>query len=301
MTIRKLLAKKMRITEEELLSLLSENHYTIFTIRKHDGRPRQIASPDLTLRIAQSWIKKTILDKVNICDEAHGFVKGRSTYSNALIHAGNELVINIDLKDFFPSIDHSRVTELFLDLGWSPDTSAILATLCTKDGVLPQGVSTSPAITNIICIPLDKKLLELSNKVGLNYSRYADDISFSGGYIPRKRVDNFLELASNIVKVEGFQVNSSKTKVNYRGTRQEVTGIVVNDKPSIRRKDIKRLRAIIHNCKIYGFESQNKNNHPNFFYHLYGLCSYIMMIDNEKGKKLIKSLNEALTASDNRW
>ncbi|MEQ8167870.1 MAG: reverse transcriptase family protein [Candidatus Eremiobacterota bacterium] len=283
------------------------SHYHNFTIPKKRGGTRKISSPKPLLRKAQNWIKANILDKILPEPCVHGFIKGKSIMSNATGHIANDIVINMDLKDFFPTIKFKRVKGMFRSFGYSESLSIVLSLLCTEpprervsykgkiydvslgDRELPQGACTSPAITNIICRHMDIRLKGKAESLGFNYTRYADDLTFSGNIL--KHTGKLLNDVTSIVSNEGFEVHPDKTRVFHKSRRQEVTGIVVNKKLSVSREEIKKFRAILHNCEKHGIESQNKEKHPNFIAYLRGYCSYISMVDSEKGKKFREQLD----------
>lgn len=285
------------------------SHYHNFTIPKKTGGQRKISSPKPLLRKAQNWIKANILDKLHPEECVHGFIKGKSIMSNATGHVASDLVINMDLKDFFPTIKFKRVKGMFRSFGYSEAVAIVLSLLCTEpprervsyngkiynvslgDRELPQGACTSPAVTNIICRHMDIRLKGKAESLGFNYTRYADDLTFSGPKDSMKDTGKLLKDVTSIVSNEGFEVHPDKTRVFHKSRRQEVTGIVVNKKLSVSRDDIKKFRAILHNCEKHGIESQNKEKHPNFIAYLRGYCSYISMVDCEKGKKFREQLD----------
>ncbi len=164
--------------------------YVEFTIPKASGEPRKITAPRPKLKKLQRKILDELLVKCAPHDAAHGFVRGRSVVTNAQPHAGAQLVIKMDLRDFFPTIHYRRVVGLFKHYGYGDEVAAALASLCTHrsqladgrvqwPGVLPQGAPTSPALANVLCRRLDSRLLGLAKRAGAVYTRYADDLTFS--------------------------------------------------------------------------------------------------------------------------
>lgn len=278
-------------------------HYYRFTIPKKSGGEREISAPKAELRQAQAWIKENILEKLPVHPSAYGFVPGRSTLDNAKPHLRQEIVIKMDLKDFFPTIHFWRVRGLFQSFGYSEAVSTLFALLCTEpprkevefDGKyyyvamgerqLPQGACTSPAITNLICRRLDEKLTRLAEANGFVYTRYADDLTFSCGKDKAHRIGYLMKTVRAIVRFEGFEVNEEKTRVLRSSRRQKVTGIVVNEKPNISRKELRRFRAILHNVEKHGLEAENRFNHPNFWSYIQGYASYVSMVRPDLGKK----------------
>ena len=268
------LADAMGITVAELRFLgfhrevARTHHYHSFTLPKKTGGERLISAPMPRLKRAQYWVLDNILAKVPAHDAAHGFLAGRSIVSNAAPHAGHDVVINLDVKDFFPSIAFGRIKGVFRHLGYGEAMATLLALLCSEnraqawqvDGeklfvggkarerVLPQGAPTSPMLTNLLCRRLDRRLLGLARQLGFVYTRYADDLTFSAsGEAARDNVGRLLGRVRWILRDEGFTPHPDKERVMRKGRRQEVTGLVVNaDKPGVSRETRRRLRAALH-------------------------------------------------------
>ncbi|MFC1609375.1 reverse transcriptase domain-containing protein [Myxococcota bacterium] len=288
-------------------------HYHRFEIPKKTGGRRLISAPKTALAGAQRKILDNILARLAIESEAHGFVPGRSILTNARLHAARQVVVNLDLADFFPSISFARVRGLFAHLGYSGQVATLLALLCTEpprvateyDGrifhvalgerVLPQGACTSPAVTNAICRRIDRRLAGLAKKHGFVYTRYADDLTLSGDQ--PKKVGRLLRSVRTILADEGFTENVSKTRVMRQSRRQEVTGLSVNTRPAVSRKERRRLRAILHNAAKNGLESQNRDGHPSFAAHLRGKVAYACMVDPDRRSELVEALSKALAES----
>ena len=286
-------------------------HYHRYDIAKKTGGSRAISAPKPALAKAQEWILENILKRLSVETEAHGFVSGRSIVTNASAHTEREVVINLDLKDFFPSFTFRRVKGLFVALGYGEHLATVLALLCTEpprvpaefagkvyhvalgDRVLPQGACTSPAITNAICRRLDRRLAGLANRHHFRYTRYADDLTFSGDH-PR-RVGRLLKSIRSILAEEGLTEHPTKTRIMRKSQRQEVTGVTVNQRPTLSRKELRDLRAILHNAARFGLSSQNRNNHPNFQNHIRGKVAYAAMVDPAKAEALWKAFQRALT------
>ena len=219
--------------------------YRSFQIPKRSGGSRLISAPYPSLLEVQRWISTTILARIPIHEAAHGYVKGRSIISNASPHCAKQCLLKMDLRDFFPTITLNRVIGLFSSFGYSQSVSLFLARLVTLNGELPQGSAASPAISNVICWQLDSRLQGLATLRSLNYTRYADDLCFSGEYINSGIVDIISEIISN----EGFAVNSEKTRLVRGHGRRVVTGIsVVNAQPKLPRSLKRMWRAEIHSC-----------------------------------------------------
>jgi retron-type reverse transcriptase len=231
---------------------------------------------------------RRILDKVPAGQAAHGFRRQRSILTNARFHVGQPLVVRLDIKDFFPTITWPRVFGLFRGLGHDRPTAGMLANLCTHQGVLPQGAPTSPAISNLVCLRLDARLLALACKAGGRYTRYADDMTFSGPL----EIKGILPTVRKIVAEEGFQVASEKTRLARRCRQQLVTGLVVNERPNVPRRRRRLIRAIVHNAARQGLASQNRQNHPHFAAWLAGWVRFIRMVNPAHGDALLRKLGQ---------
>lgn len=286
--------------------------YTKFTIPKRGGEPRTICAPKPQLKWVQRRILEMILAKVPAHPAAHGFVEGRSTVTNAAHHRGAVVVVKFDLKDFFPTIHYFRVLGLFASLGYpvgnakfgtkdrSFQIAPALARLCcyTPDpkawgtALLPQGAPTSPALSNLVCRRLDSRLDGLAKKLGGTYTRYADDLTFSF----KAEIPNLGRLrwwVDQVCHQEGFVVNHAKYRVIRASQRQLVTGIVVNTELRVPREDRRAFRAVLHNCRKHGVESQARGN-PRFAAYLRGFASYVHMIHPDEGTDLMKQVDALL-------
>jgi retron-type reverse transcriptase len=283
-------------------------NYLRFTVPKRGGGERELSVPHRRLAAAQRWILRTILDRLSVSEEAHGFVRGRSVLTNAQQHCGQAVVLNLDVQNFFPSIPFARVRRVFMGAGYSKCVATILALVCTEcprrevvfegrrlwvaTGIrgLPQGACTSPALSNLVCLRLDRRLRGLAGKLGFVYSRYADDLTFSGGADLRQRAGAVLKSVGAILGSEGLQVHPDKTRVQPRSTAQVVTGLVVNDRPGVCRREVRRVRAILHRAATEGLERQNRDGHPNFVAWLTGRIGWIGQSRPELGQKLLEEL-----------
>ncbi len=282
-------------------------HYRPFTIAKRDGTERQIWAPMPKLKAAQRWILREILEKLPVHGAAHGFLPGRSILSNAQAHANPEIVLKMDIRNFFPTVTYARVRGVFRRAGYRKQIATLLALLCTEspreiveqDGktyyvalsqrCLPQGAPTSPAITNTLCLRMDYRLSGLAKKLGWRYTRYADDLTFS---LPREhqgapRLGTLLGSTTRIVTEEGFAIHSEKTRVARTGSRQTVTGLVVNEDlpPRVPRRLRRELRAAIHNLR--SGKPLQPGDTPD---RLAGYAAYIYMTDPELGRQMLEAL-----------
>ena len=272
-----------------------EKYYHKFYISKKSGGKREICSPSLPLELCQRYIKEEILDKIAISEKANGFAKNKSIITNAKMHLNKEMVLNIDLKDFFPSIGKKKVFYIFNKIcGYDSSLSHCFSKLVMYNDGLPQGACTSPIISNIVSYKMDYRLMKLSEKLGITYTRYADDMTFSG----TKKVINkrLLEMLEKIINECGYTINSKKTRFQYKSSRQEVTGLIVNnDKVSIPRAYEKVLRQELYYIKKYGIiEHKKRKEIYNRFYkeHIKGKIMFIYSINKEKGKKYLNEYNE---------
>ncbi len=287
-------------------------HYVSFTVPKKSGGVRTLHAPHRKMAAAQRWVFEQIVARLPAEEPAHGFLPGRSILTNARAHAGKAVLLNMDLEGFFPSITFPRVRSVFHRLGYSPAVATILGLLCTEcprkqvryggklyhvatgPRGLPQGASTSPGLSNQVARRLDKRLRGLANKLGLTYTRYADDLTFSGGKELNERVGYLMARVRHLAGDEGFAVNEKKTRVLRRSAAQVVTGLVVNDRPGVPRAEVRRLRAILHRARTEGLDRQNRDGHPHFQEWLRGMIAYVGMVRPEVGARLAAELDALL-------
>ena len=241
------------------LSTKSKDYYKTKLIPKRNGNLREISIPSYTLHIVQRWILVEILNKILPSDRAMAFRKGKNFghKQNAYYHADTLYGLAIDLKDFFPSITANKVHTMFSNLGYNNFASTILTNLCTLENKLPQGSACSPAISNIICITLDKRLIGLCEKRGIRYSRYADDMYFSCD--DKTLLLKIFPIITKIVEDEGFTINKRKVHFHTPSNKKQITGITVSptnieDYVELKapRKLKQKIRAEIFTCLISG-------------------------------------------------
>lgn len=266
--------------------------YREFYIPKKAGGFRKIQAPSDFLETRQQWVKENILDKIKISDYAKGFKKETSIVDNAKEHCNKKYVLNIDLQNFFPSINYSKVFKLFCYIGYNREVSHLLTKLCTNEqDVLPQGAPTSPCISNLVNVKLDKRLASFAKSIGGIYTRYADDITISSNINPYR----YMQTITKIINEEGYQLNNKKTRIQNCGQRQEVTGLVVNDKVSVNKKTKEELNNAIYYIDKYGIEDHIKHircDKLHYKEHLFGLAYFVKMVDADLGKKYLKELNK---------
>ena len=290
----------------------TRTHYVQFSVPKRSGGTRTLSAPHKSLAVAQRRVLLEILNKLPVEPCAHGFISGRGIVSNASEHAGRGLVVNMDLQDFFPSIGFPRVRKLFETLGYSPAVATILALLCTEcprrlvqyEGQpyhvatgprgLPQGACTSPSLSNQVARRLDRRLTGLAGRLGLSYTRYADDLSFSGDTELKPKVGYLMARIRHIAQDEGFAVNEAKSRVLGRNSAQTVTGLVVNERPGVPRDEIRRIRAILHKARTEGLDQQNREGRDNYLAWLRGKIAYISMSRPEVGQRFKDELQALL-------
>jgi len=288
------------------------SHYQRFYMKKKSGGQRLIAAPMPMLKSAQYWVLENILNKIPVHEQAHGFKADSSIVTNALPHLGQDVVVNLDFKDFFPTVNFVRVKGVFTNLGYSSHIATILAALCTEpdvdqlemDGInyfvakgprlLPQGAPTSPMITNILCYKLDKRLAGLANKNGYQYSRYADDLSFSASGESTENLTKLLWAVRQVTKDEGFVLHPEKLRIMRKGARQEVTGLVVNEQLGISRKNLRKFRALLHQIKLTGWKDKQWGTSPNIIYAVWGYANFVNMVKPEQGKKLLSEVQSLM-------
>jgi RNA-directed DNA polymerase len=289
-------------------------NYRYAAVPRRSGLPRVIEAPKLKLKEVQRWILREILDHVPVHEAARGFARGRSVTEHALAHTGQPVVLRLDLADFFASVSAGRVFGIFRTVGYDPAVAHVLTGLTTNTvpqhvwqvireaaasaGVgarfrlgrqlaaphLPQGAPTSPALANLAAFRMDRRLTGLAAAAGLRYSRYADDLTFSGGRL-RRGWRGLEALVAEIAREEGFALNAAKTSLRTAAARQQVCGIVVNVAPNIPRSEYDRLRAILHNAAVHGPAAQGLAGREA---ELRGRIAWVASLNPHRGEKLLR-------------
>ena len=307
------LCEALNLTVSELRRLCYQreastySHYTRFEIPKRSGGMRAIWAPLPTLKQAQHWILHEILERLVVHGAAHGFLSGRSIATNAAEHSNSQLLVKLDIENFFPSISWKRVKGVFRKAGYPEQIATLLALLCTEapreivqdngktyyvalaERCLPQGAPTSPALTNALCLRLDRRITGFADKTGWRYTRYADDLTFSFAADNSQEADisRLLGTVKRILGEEGFNVNVKKTHVIRQHQAQQVTGLIVNgtQAPRVSRNLKRQMRAALHNLQqgkgLKEGESLNR---------LKGYAAYIAMTERELGKTMLAQL-----------
>ena len=256
-----------------------QERYRSFSIPKKSGGERTISAPCGNLKWMQLCLNEIFKALYTASPYAMGFVEGRSIVDNARLHTNQNYVFNIDLKDFFPSIDQARVWKRLqlAPFNFNAKVSSVIAGLCCmrtiryredlpfeEAFVLPQGAPTSPLLTNAICDTLDRRLHGLAKRFGLHYSRYADDITFSSMQNVYQPNGDFRKELERIISDQHFTINSKKTRLQHCSQRQEVTGITVGQKLNVARKYVKDVRALLHIWAKYGINAAYATFYPRY-------------------------------------
>jgi retron-type reverse transcriptase len=284
-----LLGIKKNILEKMVYG--TENFYREFLIKKNNTKKKRIISvPYPSLLSIQKWIKDNILNTIEIHKSAHGYVTGHSVISYASPHLNKKAFLKIDLKDFFPTIKINRIITLFVSLGYSFNISLILAKLCTLNDELPQGAPTSPSLSNIVSKLMDKRLTALSFSNNLQYTRYSDDIAFSGDYISNQ----FKEKVFEVIVSCGFIVNKEKSFLSYKKSKRVLVGLnILENNLRLPRKFKKQLKQEVYYIEKFGLFSHMSNKKikdVNYVESLYGRLQYwkYIEVENIEVEKLIK-------------
>ena len=234
-----------------------ETRYRTFQIpKKTPGETRTIKAPDRGLLRLQRLLLACLTAAFGPSHPAsHGFVPGRSVLTNAQPHAGRRFVLNLDLCDFFPSTSVGRVVAVLQlpPFGLCKPAAYLVANLCCDQGCLPQGAPTSPLLTNAVCQRLDRRLQQLATRHRATYTRYADDLTFSSNR-PAFREPFHQELTATLT-AEGYAQNEKKQRLQTTRQRQEVTGVVVNERPNVPREYVRQIRAMLHNWETKEYEA----------------------------------------------
>lgn len=300
---------------------LSHYHYSVLT--KKSGAVRIIEAPKSKLKQLQRQVLAQILDRIPAHPCANGFVRSRSVRTFVQPHVARHVVLKLDLRDFFPSISRARVQTIFRMMGYPEPVADLLGGLCTNavprcvwsaatpDAApsaldearwihtrahLPQGAPTSPALANICAYRADCRLHGLAGSAGAEYTRYADDLAFSGAEEFERGVERFSSQVAAILLEEGFTVNHRKTRIMRRGVRQRLAGVVVNQRLNVARGDFDRLKATLNNCARLGPNTQNRRVYNDFRAHLEGRIQWIESLNPAKGQRL-RGIFERITWS----
>lgn len=260
----------------------AETLYQEKSIPRQGKKPRILSIPDPYLKNVQRRILNRILNKIECHKAANGFMKNRSIFTALEDHAAKRVVIVIDIRNFFDTISAKRVCGMFKSIGFQPQEAALLTKLCCYRNKLPQGSPTSPMIANIICRKLDSRLSGLVRKKGHSYTRYADDLIFSGN----EKIVGSLPIIQKIIAEEGFDIAKEKFRIMRSGSRQRVLGLNLNTKVSVPRKVRRVIRAMIHN------QLQQQYPDANMLDFLYGHVGLMASAHPSQARKLKRKLNK---------
>jgi hypothetical protein len=287
-------------------------HYT-YRWRTARRKVRLLEVPKSRLKALQRHLLHELLDRIPPHEAVHAYRRGRSIGTFVAPHAGRGIVVHLDLRDFFPSVRAARVHALFRTAGYPAPVARLLTGLCTNavppdvleerpeagpaaaaadmrgrlaSPHLPQGAPTSPALANLCAYRLDCRLAGLARSLSATYTRYADDLVFSGDDALARVVRRFQVHVCRIALEEGFEVNTRKSHFMRQGVRQQVAGVVLNVRPGVRRAEYERLEAILTNCVRRGPHGQDRDGHADFRAHLAGRIAHVAMLHAERGRRL---------------
>lgn len=280
-------------------------HYRYTWVPKAGGG-RLLEAPKPRLKEVQRRLLAGILDAIPVHPAAHGFRRGRSVRTFAAPHVGQDVVVHVDLAAFFPTVTAGRAFGLFRRAGYPEPVAHVLTGLTTNavprhvvahalrvspaarpllhrlsSPHLPQGAPTSPAIANLVAFGLDRRLDALARSVDATYTRYADDLVLSGG-----GAAELVGVVGDIAVDEGFRLHPTKTTIRRRHQRQVVTGIVVNGRVNVDRRQYDELKALLHNAAATDGEAQNREGRPDFRSHVLGRISWVASLHPERGERL---------------
>ncbi|WP_432573892.1 reverse transcriptase family protein [Kineococcus sp. SYSU DK005] len=288
------------------------HHYRCAWVAKR-GAPRLLEAPKPRLRELQRRLLREVLDAVPATPVAHGFVPGRSAVTGAREHCGADVVVHVDLTAFFASVGAARVYRAFRSLGYPEAVAHLLTGLTTHAAParelramppggdpderfalrqrlsaahLPQGAPTSPALANLCARSLDRRLAGLADALGASVTRYADDVTFSGGPALAAGAQRLVRCVGRLAAEEGFALNPAKTTVRGRAERQLVTGVVVNERPNPVRAEVDRLRAVLHRCAVHGPASVRAPGGVDLRAHLAGRLGWVEAVSPSRGRRL---------------
>lgn len=255
-----------------------EKFYRRFLIKKKNGGNRLISEPLPNLKEIQEWILRNILYKVETSPYAKAYVPGKSIKDNVRFHRRQKKVLTLDIKAFYDHLTDWMVFQFFLERGYNEPVAMMLTNLCCLKGCLPQGAPTSAALSNFLMKEFDEGIGRYCREKGIRYTRYADDMTFSGDF---EEVD-VIHFVRDKLKAMGLKLNREKTRVRRQGQQQEVTGIVVNYKAQVSKNIRKEIRKNVYYIQKYGLESHMNyigSEHRNYLDHLLGQVGYALFIN----------------------
>lgn len=281
--------------------------------RRSSGPPRLLEMPKFRMKQIQRKVLQRILYRIPVHDSAHGFCPGKNIVTAVRLHVAQSSVLRMDIQDFFPTVSGRQVVELFVTAGYPNEVASLLAGFClhrTPEPILerspdrrlgpdrslfetrmrgvhlPQGAPSSPALANLAAFRLDCRLSGLAKSAGANYTRYADDLLFSGARWNSVTCERFQDMVKHISLDCGFRIHSGKTRWMRQGERQSALGVILNERPNIAREQYDRLKAVLHNCVVHGPESQCDHDLEEFRETLAGRIAFVVSVNTAKGHKL---------------
>lgn len=287
------------ISEEYIYKITNsqKSGYRKFVIPKKSEGQRTINEPLPNLKIIQKWILENILENIEISVFAKAYRKNITLKDNVRFHKGQKIVLKLDVENFFSNLKQGKIISFFINLGYSLELSVVLAKLCTLNGSLPQGAPTSPALSNILMRDFDNKTAEYCKKNKVRYTRYADDLTFSGDFEVKSL---YQQVKKNLNEIN-LRINTQKTKLMKQNNRQFVTGIVVNENLKVMKEYRKKIRQEIYFIEKFGINSHlEKINHSidvsYYLKSLKGRIEYCIFIDpsDYKMRKFLSTVKELL-------
>ena len=267
----------------------TKHFYRFFLITKANGKQRRLSEPLPSLKEIQCWILENILYEIPISKFAKAYVRDRRLIDNVKYHKKRDIVVCLDIRDFFTNIRRSSVELIFRNLGYSSNISNLLSKLCCLDECLPQGAPTSPCLSNIYMVRFDAAIADFCHDRSIRFTRYADDLTFSGNFDP----DTIINFVKELLAKGGLALNDEKTKIMAKGSRQIVTGLVVNEKIRVPKFKLDKIRQEVYYLRKFGLAEHlkaTKNDRANYIPHLMGKINFVLSInprDQEMEKYLI--------------
>lgn len=268
------------------LSVNSDRYYRTYSIEKKSGKLRTISQPSKKLKGLQSWILVHILNQLRVSSSCKGFERGSSIADNASSHKGANSLLTIDLEDFFPTITQKQVFNIFKALGYNNTIAVALSNICTYNKTLPQGSPCSPKLANLVAWRLDIRIQGFVGKRGITYTRYADDLSFSG--LHPLKVVQIIPMIKKIINDEDFKINPGKTRIAGSSRAKVVTGLVITEGEfGIGKKKYKYVRS-----KIYHLALPAEQHNLKLLEEVRGWLAYLKSVDRKRFTKAKKYIND---------
>lgn len=270
-----------------LFLVFNENSYKGFRVPKRSGGHRTISQPHPSLKKVQRWILRNLLDQLSTTDSSYGFTRGSRLVDHAKQHVHAKAILSVDIENFFQSINIARITNVFKLAGYPSAAASILARLCTHRGTLPQGAPSSPRLANLVCYRMDRRLAHLATQKGIIYTRYCDDMSFSGPSV--SVLAKIRPLITHIVRDCGFKLNARKSRLAGASRTLKVTGLVVSlGRVGISRSRLREIRVKLHRLHTGTADSELSS--------VQGLLDYVWDVDKTRYGILLRYIHGLTTA-----